>query len=71
MLHLAKLLLVLLAVIAIVGGLILYAGHFHLGHLPGDFVYHNGRTPIYVPATTALLFTAVISVGFWIYHRIR
>jgi hypothetical protein len=55
----------------IVGGLILYAGKFHLGHLPGDFVYRSGRTVLYIPLGTCLLFSIILSLGFWLYHRIR
>ncbi len=71
MLQLGKLLLVLGAMVVIVGGLILYAGRFHIGHLPGDFVYRNGRTVLYVPLGTCLLFSIILSLGFWLYHRIR
>jgi hypothetical protein len=71
MFQLGKLLLVLGAMVAIVGGLILYAGRFHLGHLPGDFVYRSGRTVLYIPLGTCLLFSIILSLAFWLYHRIR
>jgi hypothetical protein len=71
MLNLAKLLLVLGGMAVVVGVLILYGGKFQLGHLPGDFVYHSGRSLLYIPLGTALLFTIILSAGFWLYHRIR
>jgi Protein of unknown function (DUF2905) len=71
MVELGKLLIVLGGMVVIVGGLILYSGRLHLGHLPGDIVYHSGRTSFYFPLGTCILVSVILSLGFWLYHRLR
>jgi hypothetical protein len=71
MVELGKLLIVLGGMVVIVGGLILFSGRLHLGHLPGDIVYHSGRTTFYLPLGTCLLVSIILSLGFWLYHRLK
>ncbi|HMF91565.1 MAG TPA: DUF2905 domain-containing protein [Candidatus Angelobacter sp.] len=70
---LGKLLLFLGGIIVAIGAVLLIAGRFNLplGRLPGDFVYRNGRTVVYIPLGTCLLLSIILSLGFWLYHRIR
>ncbi len=69
MVEVGKLLLILAAMVAIVGVLLLYAGRLHLGHLPGDFVYHGRHTTVYLPLGTSLLVSIVLSVILWLFYR--
>ena len=73
MTELGKLLLFLGSIIVAVGVLLLLAGRFNLplGRLPGDFVYRSGRTVVYLPLGTCLLLSILLSLGFWLYHRMR
>ena len=40
-----------------------------LGHLPCDFVIRRGSTTIYVPLTTCLLASVVLSLLAWLFRR--
>ena len=58
---------VVLIGILLLGGLVLsqavaLAG---LGGLPGDFTFHWGMTQVYVPLTSGILLSVVLSLVFW------
>ncbi|WP_411028777.1 DUF2905 domain-containing protein [Salmonella sp. s59878] len=36
-----------------------------IGRLPGDLVFHVGRTTVYVPLATMLIVSAVLSLLLW------
>ncbi len=40
-----------------------------LGKLPGDLVFGKGRNKIYLPLTSSLLISAVITLVLWIIRR--
>ena len=65
----AKVLIVAGLALALLGVL----AHFGLlrwfGHLPGDLRYESGGTRIYVPITSMLIVSAVLSLVSWIARR--
>jgi uncharacterized membrane-anchored protein len=40
-----------------------------LGRLPGDLVIHRDGFRIYLPLTTSVLISAVLSLLFWLFRR--
>lgn len=42
-----------------------------LGRLPGDIRYENGNTRIYIPITTMILLSALLSFTLWLIQRFR
>lgn len=63
---LGKMLLVLAAALAIVGGLLTLGGRIPgLGKLPGDFVWRRGNTTVYFPLATSLILSVVLSALLW------
>lgn len=64
------LLLVGIGVVAIVLGLLAYAGLLSwFGRLPGDIRIDNGSTKIYAPIVSMLLISAGLSIGLAIVRR--
>ncbi len=54
--------LVVLGVILIALGLLYQAGLLHwVGRLPGDIRWEKGNTKVYVPITTMIIFSLVLS----------
>jgi hypothetical protein len=45
------------------------AEKFGLGRLPGDIVIERDGMRIYIPITTSLLISAVLSAVFWLLNR--
>lgn len=66
-------LLLLLAVILGAVGLLLYAGKLpgSLGRLPGDIRIERDHFRIYLPITTSLLISVVLSLLLWAFSRLR
>lgn len=63
-------------VMLVTGLLILIAGllwpwlsRLPLGQLPGDLVFGSGNTRIYIPLTTMLLISVVVSLLLWLWRR--
>lgn len=49
--------------LAVLGGLVLLLGQVvDLGHLPGDITYEGETTRVYIPITTMLLLSLVLTV---------
>ena len=71
MTDLGKLLLVLGGVIVIAGAVLLLAGRLNLplGRLPGDFIYRGKSTTFYLPLSTCILISLVLSLIFWLFRR--
>lgn len=40
-----------------------------IGHLPGDFTLKWGETTVYIPITTAIIFSIALSVLLFIFSR--
>lgn len=59
---LGKALLVLAAVIAVVGLVLLFGSRIGLGRLPGDLRFGRGNTRVYVPLATSLLISIVLTI---------
>ena len=57
--------------ILIVVGLLIWAGTLSwVGRLPGDIRIETGSTRIYVPITTMILLSAVLSLASWLLRRL-
>ena len=56
-------LLILLGVLLVAGGLIVRLG-FPLGRLPGDIHIQRGNFSLYLPITTSILLSVILSLLF-------
>ena len=65
----ARVLIVLGAVILAVGLLWPYLSQLGLGRLPGDIVIERGNSTLYFPLMTCLLISVVFSLVLWIANR--
>ena len=65
----ARVLIVLGALILAVGLLWPYLSQLGLGRLPGDIVIERGNTTLYFPLMTCLLISVVFSLVLWIANR--
>lgn len=62
--------LVLAGIVLVVVGLLWpYIGRVGLGRLPGDIVIEREGFRLYVPITTSLLVSAVLTLGFWLIRK--
>jgi hypothetical protein len=69
---LGKLLLGLAAVLAVLGALLLVADRFpglRIGRLPGDLAVERERFRLYVPLTTSILLSLVLTLVLWLLGR--
>ena len=62
-------LIVIGATLIVVGLLWPWLGRLPLGRLPGDFMFNRGGFRLYVPLTTMLLVSAVLSIVLWLFRR--
>ena len=46
-----------------------YLGRIGLGRLPGDIVIDRPGFHLYIPVTTCVLVSAVLTLGFWIIRK--
>jgi hypothetical protein len=60
----------------VVGVVLVAAGFFWpylvrlgLGRLPGDFVIERDGFQLYIPVTTCLLISAVVTLGIWLLRK--
>ena len=65
----ARVLIVLGALMLAVGLLWPYLSQLGLGRLPGDIVIERGNTTLYFPLMTCLLISVVFSLVLWIANR--
>jgi len=65
----ARFLVVLGVTILIVGLLWPYLGRIGLGRLPGDIVIQREGFTFYLPLTTCLLISLLLSLVFWLLNR--
>jgi hypothetical protein len=62
--------LILAGVVLLVAGFLWpYIGRIGLGRLPGDIVVEREGFRLYVPITTSLLVSAVLTLGFWLFRK--
>jgi Protein of unknown function (DUF2905) len=60
--------LVVIGLIVVVIGVLIWAG-LPLGRLPGDIVYRRGGFTFYVPITTSILASLVLTLLGWFLRR--
>jgi hypothetical protein len=65
----ARMLIIIGIVIVLIGVLWPWLGRLGLGHLPGDIIFERGNVKFYVPITTCVLISAVISLIIWAVNR--
>jgi hypothetical protein len=56
-------------VLVAVGFLWPVIGRIGLGRLPGDIVIEREGFRLYVPITTSLLISAILTLGFWLFRK--
>lgn len=64
-----RLLVILGVVLVAVGFLWPYLGKIGLGRLPGDIVIEREGFSLYIPITTCVLISAVLTLGFWFFRK--
>lgn len=70
MADLGRLLIFLGLLLALIGGVILFAGKIPgLGRLPGDILIQRRNVTFYFPIATSLLISIVLSLIFWLLSR--
>jgi len=42
---------------------------FRIGRLPGDIAYEKNGVSVYIPITTMILFSAILSLAAWVVSR--
>lgn len=65
----SRTLIVLGLIIVAVGVLWPWIGWLRLGRLPGDIIVERPSFTLYVPITTALIFSAVLTLFLWLFNR--
>ena len=56
---------------ALLWGLSIAAPGLRLGRLPGDIVYEQGGAKVFIPITTMLLASVVLSLVLWLVSVVR
>ena len=68
--NLAKMLMMLGAVIFIVGALLAVLGRIPgFGRMPGDIVVQRGPVTFYFPIVTSIVVSVVLTLLFWLFRR--
>ena len=62
-------LIVIGATLIVVGLVWPWIARLPLGRLPGDLMFNRGGFRLYVPLTTMLLVSAVLSLLLWLFRR--
>ena len=65
----ARLLIILGAVLVLVGLLWPWLTRLGLGRLPGDIVIHRGNFRFYFPVTTSIIVSLVLSLLLWLFRK--
>jgi hypothetical protein len=60
--------LVVIGLIVVAVGVLIWVG-LPLGRLPGDIVYRRGGFTFYLPITTSILVSAVLTLLAWFLRR--
>lgn len=62
--------LIIAGIVLVVAGLAWpWLGKLPLGRLPGDLLVDRGNFKLYIPITTMLLISAVISIALWLFRK--
>jgi len=61
-------LLIVVGLVLVAAGIAAQLG-FPFGRLPGDFAFRRGNSTVYLPLTTSLLASVVLSVVFMFFRR--
>lgn len=56
-------------VLVVIGVAWPFLGRIGLGRLPGDIVLEREGFRLYIPITTCLLVSAVLTLGFWLFRK--
>jgi hypothetical protein len=64
-----KTLIVIGIAILLLGLLWPWLGKIPLGRLPGDIIINRPNLKVYIPITTMVLISVIISVILWILHK--
>ena len=64
-----KILIALGLVLIAVGLVWLFAERLGLGHLPGDIVIKREWGTVYIPITTSVVISIILSLLFWIVSK--
>ncbi|QGM96254.1 DUF2905 domain-containing protein [Methylocystis parvus] len=56
-------------VLILVGLVWLFGERFGLGRLPGDILIERGNFRLYIPITTSLIVSVVLSLAIWLFNR--
>ena len=56
-------------VLVVVGFAWPFLGRIGLGRLPGDIAIEREGFRLYIPITTCLLVSAVLTIGFWLFRK--
>ena len=63
-------LLIIVGLIILAAGLLWpWLGRLPLGRLPGDILIERGQFRLFIPITTGLLISLLISLLLWLLHR--
>jgi uncharacterized membrane protein YidH (DUF202 family) len=65
----ARLLIILGAVLIAVGLLLPWLGKLGLGRLPGDIAIHRDNFHLYIPVTTSIVLSVAATLLFWLLRR--
>jgi hypothetical protein len=60
--------LIVIGLITVFIGVLVWAG-LPIGRLPGDFVYRRGGFTLYLPITTSILVSVVLTVLAFLFRR--
>ena len=68
-----KLLIFLGAILVLAGVLMLFLGRTHLplGRLPGDLLFRGKNTTFYLPLTTSIVLSLLLSLFLYVMGRFR
>ena len=68
--EIGKLLLITGLVVAAIGGLLIATrGTLPIGHLPGDIVVKRDGFYFFLPITTSILLSGILSLIFWLVSK--
>ncbi len=65
----SKFLILLGLLLIAIGVLWPFLGKLGLGRLPGDIVIERDNLRVYIPITTSILVSLVLSFLFWLFNR--
>jgi hypothetical protein len=71
MTSIGRALIVIGAILVVLGVILSIAPSLPLGRLPGDLRIERPGVRIYLPITSSLLVSAVLSLAFWLFSRWR